>query len=68
MVSKTFFFFLKNISGGNEGDHKIKKEFPFDISLLQRQVLMLSMGKSLFSSSTEAYFNHAVITARDWFV
>ncbi len=26
------------------------------------------MGKSLFSSSTEAYFNHAVKTARDWFV
>ncbi len=26
---------------------------------------MLSMGKTIFSSSTEAYFNHAVITARN---
>ncbi len=25
-------------------------------------------GKNYFSSSTEAYFNHAVITVRDWFV
>ncbi len=28
----------------------------------------LSMGIIFFSSSTEAYFNHAVITAHDWFV
>ncbi len=29
---------------------------------------IVSMGKTIFSSSTEAYFNHAVITARDWFM
>ncbi len=43
-------------------------QFPFDISLILHRVSTLSMGKKLFSSSTEAYFNHAVITARDWFV
>ncbi len=44
------------------------KLFPFDISLILRQVSMHSMGQTLFSSSPEAYFNHTVIILRDWFV
>ncbi len=42
--------------------------FLFDISLVLRRVSTLSMGKSLFSSSTEAYFNQPGITACDCFM
>ncbi len=38
------------------------------IFLVLRQDIDVRIGKNFFSSSTEAFFNHAVITARDWFV
>ncbi len=39
--------------------------FPFEITLVLSR--RRCMGKTIFSSSTEAYFNHAVMTAR-WLV